>query len=139
MLTAVQPDELSSEERAVLALAMGNPSEARLIELLASYRDLPERQLWRAGVAGRAVGVMGTHIESEGTVRVGHIAVAPAEQGRGFGRGMLEALMQQGLRIVLETDSNGSDFYRACGFAVTSLGEKYPGVERFECSWTESS
>ena len=87
---------------------------------------------------GRSVGVLGTHDESEGTVRVGHIAVAPAEQGRGIGRCMLEALMRQGLRILVETDASGSGFYRACGFAVTSLGEKYPGVERFECAWTES-
>lgn len=34
-----------------------------------------------------------------------------------------------------ETDADAVDFYRRCGFAVESLGERYPGVERFRCTW----
>lgn len=33
--------------------------------------------------------------------------------------------------IVAETDRSALGFYLALGFGVTSLGEKYPGVERF--------
>jgi ribosomal protein S18 acetylase RimI-like enzyme len=32
-----------------------------------------------------------------------------------------------------ETDSEALAFYRRIGFRVESLGEKYPGVERFRC------
>lgn len=32
-----------------------------------------------------------------------------------------------------ETDHEALRFYEKCGFAVKSLGEKYPGVERFYC------
>jgi len=33
------------------------------------------------------------------------------------------------------TDAEAVGFYRRCGFAVHSLGELFPGVERFECTW----
>jgi hypothetical protein len=45
--------------------------------------------------------------------------------------------MRQGSWLILknveaETDREADGFYRACGFTVHSLGEKYPGVERFQ-------
>ena len=36
-------------------------------------------------------------------------------------------------RITLETDRDAVEFYQRCGFQVKSIGEKYPGVERFLC------
>ena len=36
-----------------------------------------------------------------------------------------------------ETDKDAVDFYRKLGFSVTSLGEKYPGVERFHCEYSK--
>jgi hypothetical protein len=30
-------------------------------------------------------------------------------------------------------------FYERCGFQAQSLGELYPGVERFACSWQAAS
>ncbi|MNW71139.1 hypothetical protein D3C74_508110 [compost metagenome] len=35
--------------------------------------------------------------------------------------------------ITAETDREAVGFYRSTGFPITSLGEKYPGVERFAC------
>lgn len=37
------------------------------------------------------------------------------------------------VRIKAETDKDAVGFYKKNGFSITSLGEKYPGVERFEC------
>lgn len=37
-------------------------------------------------------------------------------------------------RMEAETDKNAVNFYRKIGFNITSLGEKYPGVERFKCT-----
>jgi hypothetical protein len=31
------------------------------------------------------------------------------------------------------TDSDAVGFYRRSGFKIESLGEQYPGVERFRC------
>ena len=36
-------------------------------------------------------------------------------------------------RVVAETDEEAVDFYRSLGFVVHSLGEQYPGIERFRC------
>lgn len=30
-------------------------------------------------------------------------------------------------------NTSAVDFYRGCGFRVRSLGERYPGAERFAC------
>ena len=37
------------------------------------------------------------------------------------------------IRLIAETDQEAVGFYRKCGFKVESLGELYPGVERFRC------
>ncbi|WP_268921683.1 hypothetical protein [Metabacillus sediminilitoris] len=37
--------------------------------------------------------------------------------------------------ITAETDKEAVVFYRNYGFKITSLGEKYPGVERFLCEY----
>jgi ribosomal protein S18 acetylase RimI-like enzyme len=36
--------------------------------------------------------------------------------------------------VCTETDKDAVGFYRNYGFEITSLGEKYPGVERFLCN-----
>lgn len=49
---------------------------------------------------------------------------------------ILELLLQldpKPKRVIAETDDEAVDFYRNIGFEVHSLGEKYPGVERFRC------
>ncbi|HPH97803.1 MAG TPA: hypothetical protein PKW33_16525 [Anaerolineaceae bacterium] len=37
-------------------------------------------------------------------------------------------------KLSAETDCEAVDFYRRCGFQMESLGEKYPGMERFRCT-----
>ncbi len=38
--------------------------------------------------------------------------------------------------IYAETDNDAVNFYWKYGFEITSLGEKYPGVERFLCEFS---
>lgn len=49
--------------------------------------------------------------------------------------GDVEAILDRFHPSVLsaETDAEAVGFYRSCGFTVRSLGEKYPGTERFLC------
>ncbi len=63
------------------------------------------------------------------------IAVDPDRQREGIGRALVRALRSRtsGLTLHAETDRDALLFYRTCGFEATSLGEKYPGAERFEC------
>lgn len=70
--------------------------------------------------------------------RVGHllaIAVSPDARRRGLGRAVVDALpsLVQITELDAETDADAIGFYRAVGFTVASIGEKYPGVERFAC------
>ncbi|MNY68257.1 hypothetical protein D3C86_2059900 [compost metagenome] len=55
----------------------------------------------------------------------------------GFGRGMLLEIIEdmQPTRITAETDEEAVQFYRNVGFVISSLGEKYPGVERFQSTY----
>jgi len=39
------------------------------------------------------------------------------------------------MSLEAETDADAVSFYERCGFAITSLGERFPGIERFRCIW----
>lgn len=73
--------------------------------------------------------------ETEGSFVIRAIAVAPPMRALGLGRRLLEEISRLGEHtcIEAETDRDSVQFYRQCGFAITSLGEKFPGVERFRC------
>ena len=73
--------------------------------------------------------------EIEGGFVIQAIAVASTLRGRGLGRRLLEEMSRVGEHawIEAETDRDSVQFYRRCGFSITSLGEKFPGVERFRC------
>jgi ribosomal protein S18 acetylase RimI-like enzyme len=57
-------------------------------------------------------------------------------RGEGLGRRLINEILslQGGSTIQAETDKDAVNFYRSCGFEVKSLGELYPGVERFVCT-----
>lgn len=63
------------------------------------------------------------------------IAVKATLRGSGLGRRLLDEISYIGAHqwVEAETDIDGVEFYRRCGFSITTLGEKYPGVERFRC------
>jgi ribosomal protein S18 acetylase RimI-like enzyme len=63
------------------------------------------------------------------------LAVDEHHRNRGVGRKMVEAALAklEPSRVEAETDSEAVGFYRSLGFFTTSLGAKYPGVERFRC------
>jgi ribosomal protein S18 acetylase RimI-like enzyme len=64
--------------------------------------------------------------------------VADDRKRLGVGKSLVqEAIARRHAKVVLaETDAEAIDFYIRCGFAVISLGENYPGVERFACRWS---
>lgn len=116
--TAVFPDE-GEPERTIGQYASGG-EELRIL----GYES-----------EGRTVGFVGFGIDGEGVMTLRHIAVLPDSRGAGFGRGMILELLHQyePSAIVAETDEDAVHFYRSIGFRIESLGESYPGVERFRC------
>jgi ribosomal protein S18 acetylase RimI-like enzyme len=120
----------------LLSLAVGYPTPEKLALVVAGYRSLPGRKVF-ALLDGQVVqGIIGLEPSSRALARVRHIAVPEALRRQGIGRRLLtEACAATGFTaLVAETHRDAVGFYRACGFSVQSLGERFPGVERFSCA-----
>ncbi len=119
------------EVRALLALSV-YPAPGRLERAVEAYQRDPDRALLGLEDGGALVGCIGVEVAS-GTIL--NIGVREGARGRGFGRALVEgAASALGLtHLRAETDGEAVGFYRRCGFTVTPLGERYPGVERFAC------
>jgi GNAT superfamily N-acetyltransferase len=116
----------------LLNLAAGG-GQQRLRRTVQRYRNDPAAVLLAAVVDGGTVGVVG-YLVGDSEVTLLHIATAPHMRGTGIGTHLLAAVRRAvpaGLPIVAETDRDAVGFYAANNFTITSLGEKYPGVERF--------
>ncbi|MDA2278696.1 GNAT family N-acetyltransferase [Bacillus cereus] len=74
---------------------------------------------------------LGIEIIGETKARICHIAVAPDYRQKGIALQMIKEY--QLTYIEAETDDGAVEFYKRIGFQVKSLGEKYPGIERFHC------
>jgi ribosomal protein S18 acetylase RimI-like enzyme len=124
--------------RQLLTFSVGYPTPDKIERRFADYRDGADRCLLAYEVDGRILGSVGLVHIAHGEVVIGNIAVLPEYRGRGIGRRMVQQVWAHfGLhQLNAETDGNAVGFYRRCGFAITSLGEKWPGTERFDCELT---
>jgi GNAT superfamily N-acetyltransferase len=114
------------------ALATGGDDQ-RLRHVVQRYRNDLTAVFLVAVVEYDTVGVIGYSV-GESAVTLLHVAAAPHARNAGVGTQLLNAVRRAvpaGLPIVAETDQDAVGFYAANNFAVTSLGEKYPGVQRF--------
>ena len=113
------------------------PDPVRLQQTCARYRSEPRWVLLGYRQHGAVVGCIGLEMEQGGRAVIRHIAVLPEVQRRGAARAMIEHVRRtyQLTRLEAETHTGATGFYERCGFGITSLGERYPGVERFRCVW----
>lgn len=116
------------------------PDPDRVVEVLDAYKQNPKWHLLGFEDDGEIIGIIGYETDSNRVATIRHIAVHPDERGKGYGRGMVLHLLTAAdpERIEAETDEEGVNFYRSIGFTVQSLGEKYPGTERFRCVYVVS-
>ena len=112
-------------------------NQQRVDQALDAYRD--DRRLAIVGIEGddHLFGLLGVEQLTAHRAVIRHIVVHPSTRGRGIGRRMLvQAIARFELSALMaETDADAVGFYKRCGCMVQSLGEKYPGVERFSCMW----
>src|SRR6478735_6996486 len=102
-----------------------DPAIKRLLSYATSEEKIDEEIISCIGIE--------IHNSSDGVIK--HIAVLPKERGSGIGSSMIRFICKEhNLNSVsAETDKDAVLFYANFGFRITSLGEKYPGVERFLC------
>ncbi|HEX4213696.1 MAG TPA: GNAT family N-acetyltransferase [Candidatus Dormibacteraeota bacterium] len=121
--------------RELLLPAIGAPTDANVDAILARYGGDPSWALLGYEWGGVPVGCIGLSIGPRGEAVIRHIAVLPARRREGIGASLVrDALRAFGITVLTaETDGSAVGFYRRCGFVTRSLGELYPGVERFSC------
>ncbi|TXR95062.1 N-acetyltransferase [Bacillus sp. SH7-1] len=78
---------------------------------------------------------IGIEIIGANKAEICHISVVPQYRHKGIALQMIKEVlrMHQLTYLEAETDDEAVEFYKKIGFQVKSLGEKYPGSERFHC------
>ncbi|MFJ8526782.1 GNAT family N-acetyltransferase [Bacillus sp. NPDC094106] len=116
----------------VLTYAVG-PQESSLQKAISFYAKNKNASLYKY----QEHGCVGIELIGKNKARVCHIAVSPDSRNKGVASDMIKKMIHvHGLTYIeAETDCEAVEFYRKFGFMITSLGEKYQGVERFHCYW----
>lgn len=111
------------------------PDDERIARELDQYLTNDHRGLYGVIIDNELAGLIGIIPYSEEGVELKHIAMKAPYRGRGMGKKLIAEYMRdyQPAKIIAETDQDAVGFYRKVGFEIHSLGEKYPGVERFQC------
>jgi ribosomal protein S18 acetylase RimI-like enzyme len=122
--------------RSLLALSIGYPTPTKVTAAGEQYRQDDRRVLLGFERNGVLVGYAGIELVGPSEAILWNIAVIPAQQRQGIGRAIVTYVRDRFApgRLVAETDRNAVGFYLACGFTIESLGERYPGTERFRCT-----
>jgi ribosomal protein S18 acetylase RimI-like enzyme len=120
----------------LLAAAMF-PDPDRIRNAIDQYRNDEQLKVLGYEKDSQVIGVIGYRLCPDNSMEILHIAISPDERGSGYGRGIiLETIEKEKPKVVFaETDEEAVEFYRNIGFSIQSLGEKYPGVERFKCTF----
>lgn len=120
--------------RQLLSYALGSPHLEKVERVLDQYSQSSAVLYVAIRADDEPLGIVGFR-EHSGLGEILHIAVEAPYRNQGIASEMLDRLIAlHGLReIVAETDAEAIGFYRRYGFETSSLGEKYPGIERFHC------
>lgn len=111
------------------------PDAERINRAIDTYMDEQSKTLYGFFHNNELVGLIGVSGASDHAAILNHIAVKKEHRRNGLGTYMIKAFLQGSnvTTIEAETDKDAVAFYKKIGFEITSLGEKYPGVERFRC------
>lgn len=135
MLQFRQVKQFTEQVVSVIAQCVYNPTEDKMNGIVQLYNSEADRVLYVYDDGSRIAAIIGLLIQPEEIVIL-HIAVREEMRGKGIGRALLHEVMSLHELTILkaETDKDAVGFYRTCGFHIESLGELYPGVERFLCT-----
>lgn len=111
------------------------PDPDELEKVINEYQSEPALTLYGYEEENTLIGLIGVYDDGDEQLQIKHIAVQPENRLKGYGRGLILELIEHSkpASIKAETDIEAVDFYRSIGFSIFSLGELYPGIERFHC------
>lgn len=137
MLRQVTDLNQAGQLKELIAPSVFNMDPARLDYLFDTVYAAPRRRLYVWEEAGRPVGILGIERVGRDAALLLHIAVDERMRRRGIGKRLVEGVIaaEKLSALYSETDQDSVGFYRNAGFAVTSLGEKHAGIERFSARW----
>lgn len=112
------------------------PDDEKISQELHKYFTDGTRQLFGKTVNHELIGLIGIIQLPGSEAELKHIAVRSDYRNQGIGKEMLREYIRNNriAKMTAETDMDAVHFYRKIGFEISSLGEKYPGVERFQCT-----
>ncbi|KXF52299.1 acetyltransferase [Rhodococcus sp. SC4] len=115
----------------LLTYAVGSADRDRLDVALMPYRT-GSAVLAVARSPQRPVGAIG-YSAAPDQVTLLHLATDPVCRQQGIGTALIHWVHSRhpSIPLTAETDADAVRFYEETGFTSTSLGENYPGVERF--------
>lgn len=113
----------------LLSTSVYAAEEEKLNRILKTYSSA-EQGLFLYFFDQKLIGLIGFDLGG----KILHIAVDQAFRFKGIAREMINRISTKFSILKAETDNEGVGFYKACGFKIESLGELYPGKERFKCT-----
>ena len=141
-LVDLRPELDTREFRALLLLLVGWRKEhdrdlLRGEAAIRHYHARPDLSVLGFTRAGKPLAIVAIELDEPRHGVIHHIVVQPVLRQQGVGRALLDAVRAHLglLTLRAETDHDAVGFYERSGFRTASLGEKYPGVERFMCTW----
>lgn len=135
MLIAIK-EMLDQEEIQELIGYSVFPDEEKINQAIELY-EKSDHLIMGYSVNNEIIGVIGYEKQPNESIKLNHISIQPESRDMGYGRLMISELIDliKPNKIIAETDEESVDFYRKIGFEIISLGEKYPGVERYKCTF----
>jgi len=109
--------------------------EDKLSRTIEQYQSNSNLEIYGYEAEGEVIGILGMKVLEKSILHILHLSIHPDYRGLGYGRGVLMEMIEwkKPVQLIAETDEESVDFYRNIGFTIVSLGELYPGVERFHC------
>ena len=119
----------------LLAMAVGRPTPEILTQLLEKFYTADNHTIFVAVDGVSVIGILGIDYSASPHGIITHLAVQPDLRMKGIGKNLINHVTKTlGLTsIVLETDQDAVEFYRACGFEIREIESRWPGVNRFRC------
>ena len=119
----------------IIRHAIGNPDTDKVSSVSQMYKDKPSCHLWGISSHGELISVLGVEELSATEMRILHIATQMGYRNRGYGSSLLRHVFTESINTLwAESSQDAIEFYEQNGFEIESIGERWPGVERFRCT-----